>query len=210
MKLLLQVRNSTSCPSKQGFPVVASEPLYFNFHNLVTVEVNAVEPEDRAFFAAEYDNHWGNGALSGAPAVVLRFRRGPGWTRMPQGYTFHQHKLLARWGYRMQVSPERIELDVIGNRLSVPMVHHMLLHPSLRYLSARQGVLLLHAGAVAHLGRSLIFTGYGGADKRQIQVMVQAILQLEELPKPDDAADALRYLVATKPRVLIERKLSGL
>ena len=25
MKLLLQVRNSTSCPSKQGFPVVASE-----------------------------------------------------------------------------------------------------------------------------------------------------------------------------------------
>ncbi len=26
----------------------------------------------------------------------------------------------------------------------------------------------------------------------------------------DDAADALRYLVATKPRVLVERKLMGL
>ena len=93
---------------------------------------------------------------------------------MPQGYTFHQHKLLARWGYRMQVSPERIELDVIGNRLSVPMVHHMLLHPSLRYLSARQGVLLLHAGAVSHLGKSLIFTGYGGAGKTTTTALVPA------------------------------------
>ncbi len=34
-------------------------------------------------------------------------------------------------------------------------------------------------------------TGYGGADKRQIQMMVQAMLQLAELPRPDDAADAL-------------------
>jgi crossover junction endodeoxyribonuclease RuvC len=34
-------------------------------------------------------------------------------------------------------------------------------------------------------------TGYGGADKMQIQMMVQAILGLAELPRPDDAADAL-------------------
>lgn len=34
-------------------------------------------------------------------------------------------------------------------------------------------------------------TGYGGADKRQIQRMVQLMLGLKEMPKPDDAADAL-------------------
>ena len=34
-------------------------------------------------------------------------------------------------------------------------------------------------------------TGYGGADKMQIQIMVQAILGLAELPRRDDAADAL-------------------
>ncbi len=34
-------------------------------------------------------------------------------------------------------------------------------------------------------------SGYGGADKKQVQVMVQAILQMEEMPKPDDAADAI-------------------
>jgi crossover junction endodeoxyribonuclease RuvC len=34
-------------------------------------------------------------------------------------------------------------------------------------------------------------TGYGAADKKQVQQMVKALLQLEEVPHPDDAADAL-------------------
>ncbi len=38
-------------------------------------------------------------------------------------------------------------------------------------------------------------SGYGRADKHQVQVMVQAILSLDELPKPDDAADALAIAI---------------
>lgn len=34
-------------------------------------------------------------------------------------------------------------------------------------------------------------TGYGKADKKQMQEMVRILLQLEQIPKPDDAADAL-------------------
>ena len=34
-------------------------------------------------------------------------------------------------------------------------------------------------------------TGYGKADKKQIQEMVKIILKLPQIPKPDDAADAL-------------------
>lgn len=34
-------------------------------------------------------------------------------------------------------------------------------------------------------------TGYGRAEKQQIQEMVRVILQLKEIPKPDDCADAL-------------------
>lgn len=34
-------------------------------------------------------------------------------------------------------------------------------------------------------------TGYGRADKKQIQEMVKIILKLEQVPKPDDCADAL-------------------
>lgn len=34
-------------------------------------------------------------------------------------------------------------------------------------------------------------TGYGKADKKQMQEMVRVLLQLKEVPQPDDAADAL-------------------
>ena len=33
-------------------------------------------------------------------------------------------------------------------------------------------------------------TGYGKADKRQVQTMVVKLLKLKKIPKPDDAADA--------------------
>ena len=37
--------------------------------------------------------------------------------------------------------------------------------------------------------------GYGGAEKRQVQEMVRALLQLDSIPKPDDAADALAVAI---------------
>lgn len=39
-------------------------------------------------------------------------------------------------------------------------------------------------------------TGYGQADKLQMQKMIQLILGLNEIPKPDDAADALAIALA--------------
>lgn len=37
----------------------------------------------------------------------------------------------------------------------------------------------------------MALTGYGRAEKKQIQEMVRVLLQLKEIPKPDDCADAL-------------------
>jgi crossover junction endodeoxyribonuclease RuvC len=37
--------------------------------------------------------------------------------------------------------------------------------------------------------------GYGGAQKRQVQEMVRALLALDSIPKPDDAADALAIAI---------------
>jgi crossover junction endodeoxyribonuclease RuvC len=37
--------------------------------------------------------------------------------------------------------------------------------------------------------------GYGNAGKRQVQRMVQTLLTLDSLPKPDDAADALAVAI---------------
>jgi crossover junction endodeoxyribonuclease RuvC len=41
----------------------------------------------------------------------------------------------------------------------------------------------------------LAVTGYGGADKNQVQQMVRALLRLNETPRPDDAADALAVAI---------------
>ncbi len=37
--------------------------------------------------------------------------------------------------------------------------------------------------------------GYGRAEKQQVQFMIKAILNLQEIPRPDDAADALAIAV---------------
>jgi crossover junction endodeoxyribonuclease RuvC len=41
----------------------------------------------------------------------------------------------------------------------------------------------------------LAIAGYGNAAKRQMQVMVQTLLALPEIPRPDDAADALAVAI---------------
>lgn len=38
-------------------------------------------------------------------------------------------------------------------------------------------------------------TGYGKADKNQVQLMVRNLLDMDETPKPDDAADALAVAI---------------
>jgi crossover junction endodeoxyribonuclease RuvC len=37
--------------------------------------------------------------------------------------------------------------------------------------------------------------GYGKADKKQVQYMVKTLLNLKDIPKPDDAADALAIAI---------------
>ena len=43
---------------------------------------------------------------------------------------------------------------------------------------------------VSPLQVKIAATGYGKADKAQVQRMIQTILKLKKIPKPDDAADA--------------------
>ena len=61
-----------------------------------------------------------------------------------------------------------------------------------------RGVALLAAGqngisvgTYTPLEVKLAITGYGKADKHQMQKMVQSMLKLAGIPRPDDAADAL-------------------
>ena len=51
-------------------------------------------------------------------------------------------------------------------------------------------------------------TGYGVAEKKQVQIMVQTLLDLPSLPKPDDAAEALA-IALTHLQSYKLRQLSG-
>lgn len=49
-------------------------------------------------------------------------------------------------------------------------------------------------------------TGYGNADKSQVQKMVMRILHLDSVPKPDDAADALAVALTTAQTIRMTSK----
>ncbi len=65
-------------------------------------------------------------------------------------------------------------------------------------VSQARGVILLAAtlqgiplAEYTPLQIKMALTGYGRADKKQMQEMVKVLLKLHEVPKPDDCADAL-------------------
>jgi crossover junction endodeoxyribonuclease RuvC len=51
-------------------------------------------------------------------------------------------------------------------------------------------------------------TGYGGAKKAQIQEMIRMLLQLPDIPKPDDAADAAAVAICYLHRAKIDGLLN--
>lgn len=56
-------------------------------------------------------------------------------------------------------------------------------------LTGRQAGLTIYEYTPLQIKQSL--TGYGRAEKKQIQEMVKVLLSLKDIPQPDDCADAL-------------------
>lgn len=139
----------------------------YNFHGLVGLRVQTDVSFVADYFHAEY------GPAAGAipvdlPIVVLRWTESSLPRRPDPSYRLKVHKGLARWYYRLRFEPERILIEAAGNRMAVPMVHHMLVHGCLRYLCSAQDTLMLHAAALAQGGRSLVFAGSGGVGKTTV------------------------------------------
>ena len=56
-------------------------------------------------------------------------------------------------------------------------------------LCGKQADLAIHEYTPLQIKQAI--TGYGKADKKQVQEMVKVVLGLREVPKPDDCADAI-------------------
>jgi len=55
----------------------------------------------------------------------------------------------------------------------------------------------------------MIITGYGRADKKDVQKTITDLLALKEIPRPDDAADALGIAVCYVLNHADGKKLKG-
>lgn len=136
----------------------------FDMHGLASFWLVTNDRLAADYFAAEY-GFAQDQLAEDIPIVELRWResalpRSPG-----VGYRFRVHKAVARWFYRVELSESGVLIDGVGNRAAVPMVHHMLLHPALRWLASQRRILMLHAAGVARNGNSLLISGAGGAGK---------------------------------------------
>ncbi len=60
-------------------------------------------------------------------------------------------------------------------------------------LAAAQAGLTIHEYTPLQIKQAVV--GYGRAEKQQIQQMVKMLLQLDSIPQPDDAADALAVAI---------------
>lgn len=137
---------------------------HYNFHRLVGFELETESDYVTEFFDSEFAYHKSDPQGTG-PQVCLHWEHSSLPSQLSGRSSFHMHKFLARWFYRIELADDKIQIAARGNQIALPMIHHMLVHPSLRYLCGFHGSLLLHGAGVVKNGRSLILTGAGGAGK---------------------------------------------
>jgi crossover junction endodeoxyribonuclease RuvC len=74
-------------------------------------------------------------------------------------------------------------------------------------LAAAQAGLPVHDYKPAEVKQAVV--GYGGADKAQMQEMVRMMLGLAEIPRPDDAADAVAVAICHLHSQRLKQLIAG-
>jgi crossover junction endodeoxyribonuclease RuvC len=85
--------------------------------------------------------------------------------------------------------PQAMAVEGIFSALNVRTALRLAEVRGVVLLAAAQNNVMVHSYSPREVKASV--AGYGNADKRQMQVMVQALLKMTETPEPADAADAL-------------------
>jgi crossover junction endodeoxyribonuclease RuvC len=88
-----------------------------------------------------------------------------------------------------EFSPSVMALESVFTALNMRTALRLAEVRGVVLLAAAQHGIVVHSYSPRQVKASV--AGYGHADKRQMQVMVRALLSMTELPEPADAADAL-------------------
>src|SRR4029077_3043293 len=92
-------------------------------------------------------------------------------------------------GLLRDFSPDALAVESIFSALNVKTALRLAEVRGVVLLAAAQHGVTVYSYSPREIKASV--AGYGHADKRQIQLMVRALLSLNEPPEPPDAADAL-------------------
>ena len=89
--------------------------------------------------------------------------------------------------------PETVAIEELFFNTNVTTAMYVAQARGVAMLSCIHGGLSVDEYTPAQVKQALV--GYGKAEKRQMQLMVKTILHLKEIPRPDDAADALAIAI---------------
>jgi len=92
-------------------------------------------------------------------------------------------------GLIAEYSPDALAIESVFTALNMRTALRLAEVRGVILLAAGQRGLPVHSYAPREVKASV--AGHGHADKRQMQVMVRALLSMQEIPEPSDAADAL-------------------
>jgi crossover junction endodeoxyribonuclease RuvC len=112
------------------------------------------------------------------------------------------HDLLSR--LIEEYVPDAMAVEAVFASLNVRTALRLAEVRGVVLLTAAQHNLAVHSYSPREVKSSV--AGYGHADKRQVQQMVQALLTMQEIPEPSDAADALAVALCHLQAEQIRRK----
>lgn len=97
------------------------------------------------------------------------------------------HTLLCR--LLDEFTPDALAVESVFTALNIRTALRLAEVRGVVLLAAAQRGIAVHSYSPREVKACI--AGYGHADKRQMQIMVRALLQMKETPEPSDAADAL-------------------
>jgi crossover junction endodeoxyribonuclease RuvC len=114
------------------------------------------------------------------------------------------HELLSR--LIQEYAPDVLAVEAVFAALNVRTALRLAEVRGVVLLAAAQHNITVHSYSPREVKSSV--AGYGHADKRQVQEMVRALLTMDQIPEPTDAADALAVALCHLQAKQTRRKFS--
>lgn len=113
------------------------------------------------------------------------------------------HELLCR--LMDEYGPDAVAVESVFTALNMRTALRLAEVRGVVLLAAAQRGIAVHSYSPREV--KAVVSGYGQADKRQMQLMVRALLQLTETPEPSDASDALAVALCHLQKEQLRRRL---